>query len=211
MFSKRFPATISQTEMTFINNKKIDGELYALLQEYSYPDQGITKVNKKKFLTQQQICNKLGLKSTKTVRTHMSILIDNGYVVPEDEYYILPNCEDIYMLIPFDTLKYLNTNCKEHVIKIYLYLGQRYKFAESIGKQYDFTLEEIGDRLGLSARNHSDILNKIKYALEILWNSGLINYEIRQEGVYTRHILTEWNFEYNKKNQEEKNDIQELI
>lgn len=41
----------------------------------------------------------------------------------KDIVYRLPEIEDIYFLIPLDTLKYLNNNCKEHVIKIYVYLG----------------------------------------------------------------------------------------
>ena len=35
---KRFPANTTLDELTFLNNKKVDGELYALLQSYSYPD-----------------------------------------------------------------------------------------------------------------------------------------------------------------------------
>jgi hypothetical protein len=36
---KRFPANTSLEVDTFLNNKKIDGELYAFLQRYSYPDE----------------------------------------------------------------------------------------------------------------------------------------------------------------------------
>ena len=51
--------------------------------------------------------------------------MDQHYIVAgeDDVAYYLPEMEDIYFLIPLDTLKYLNNNCKEHVIKIYIYLG----------------------------------------------------------------------------------------
>jgi hypothetical protein len=41
----------------------------------------------------------------------------------ENGDYILPEIEDIYFMIPLKTLKYLTDNCREHVIKIYVYLG----------------------------------------------------------------------------------------
>jgi hypothetical protein len=36
---KRFPADTNSEINTFLNNKRIDGELYAFLQLYSYPDE----------------------------------------------------------------------------------------------------------------------------------------------------------------------------
>lgn len=38
IIQKRFPANTTLQESTFLNNKKINGELYALLISYSYPD-----------------------------------------------------------------------------------------------------------------------------------------------------------------------------
>ena len=55
-----------------------------------------------------------------------------GYIIEDDEgNYILPEKEDIFLMLPLDTLKYLNNNCRDHVIKIYVYLGQRFKMASS--------------------------------------------------------------------------------
>lgn len=44
-------------------------------------------------------------------------------MIDKEDRYILPRKEDFYFLIPLKTLQYLNDNCKEHVIKIYVYLG----------------------------------------------------------------------------------------
>ena len=47
-----------------------------------------------------------------------------GYISEDDEgNYVLPEKEDIFLMLPLDTLKYLNNNCRDHVIKIYVYLG----------------------------------------------------------------------------------------
>ena len=46
--NKRFPADTTLKQETFLNNKKINAELYALLMTYSLPDdQKRTVVNKK--------------------------------------------------------------------------------------------------------------------------------------------------------------------
>lgn len=73
------------------------------------------------------MCEVLGIKSPKTLRTHFNYLIEQGYIEETVDKYILPEIENIYFLIPRPTLKYLTDNCKEHVIKIYVYLGQKYK------------------------------------------------------------------------------------
>jgi len=79
--SKRFPANTDLNVSTFLNDKKIDGELYSLLQTYSYPNsQKETVVEKKSLPTQTEICEKLGIKSTKTYRAHLKYLVSVGLV-----------------------------------------------------------------------------------------------------------------------------------
>ena len=53
--SKRFPANVTLDEniSTFLRNKKVDAELYALLQYYSYPDEQKRTVVKKADLPKQ--------------------------------------------------------------------------------------------------------------------------------------------------------------
>ena len=51
---KRFPAdTDLAKDITFLKDKKLDGDLYNLLQLYSYPVDGETTVMKTGFLTQE--------------------------------------------------------------------------------------------------------------------------------------------------------------
>lgn len=204
---KRIPANTSLEELTFLNDKKVNGELYALLQglsDYQVIDQENnifkTYVPKSKMLKQSEMCRILGINSPKTLRSHFNYLIEQGYVIKEGEDYILPEMENIYFLIPLQTLNYLRDNCKEHVVKIYVYLGQKYKQALYSGKQYEFTLEELGNHIGLKIKNHSRGYEMINNVLDLLCNSELIDYVSYFDGVSQKKKLTKFSFEYKMKN-----------
>lgn len=192
--NKRFPANTSLDITTFLNNKKIDGELYAYLQSLSYPnDKKETIVSKKSMPTQAIICNALGIKSPKTYRSHLNYLIETGYVVDNGTEYYLPNQEEIFFLIPLDTLKFLNDCLKEQVIKIYIYLGQRWKYKQN---DYTFTLEEIAEHIGIKIGNHQRNYDIINNALICLYNNGLIDYVEYFENNKPRKRLTNFSLEY---------------
>lgn len=184
---RRFPADTSLEGITFLNNKKINGELYGMLQALAQspftgngPSKADTIVYKKDLPTQAVMCEKLGIKSPKTIRAHFAQLIETGYVVEDEQRkcYILPEKEDMYLLVPLTTSQYLWDNCQEHVVKLYVYLGQRYKYVQSMGRRYyDFTLAELGEHLGIGVKNHAEAYRVIRNALLLLKNSGLIEYE----------------------------------
>ena len=209
MEQKRFPADTTLDVSTFLNDKKINGELYAILQgvsDYLVIDKTLnlyqTYVPKSKMPTQASMCKSLGIKSPKTLRQHLQYLVDQKYIIPGDEgsdvAYYLPEMENIYFLIPLDTLKYLNNNCRDHVIKIYIYLGQRYKMALGLGKQYEFTLEELGTHIGIGIKNHVKQYEVVNNALELLYNSGLINYISFFNGQTQKKKLTNFSFTYTR-------------
>lgn len=157
-----------------------------------------TIVYKKDIPTQAVICEKLNMRSPKTLRAHITQLIEAGYLVEDEKNkcYILPEKEDMYLLVPLSTSQYLWDNCKEHVIKLYIYLGQRYKYAQNLGKgYYDFTIAELGDHLGIGVKNHTEAYRVMNNALVLLKNSGLVNYE----EVYVNKIpykrLSDFSFE----------------
>ena len=60
----------------------------------------------------------LGIKSPKTYRAHLDYLIKNNFIIEDKKDYILSKAEDIYFLIPLDTIKFLNDTTKENVVKI---------------------------------------------------------------------------------------------
>lgn len=202
-FQKRFPANTSLEDLTFLNDKNINGELYAFLQSISYGVKDENKkyqtlVYKKDLPTQSKICEVLGIKSPKTYRNHLKYLIERGYVVEQKDGYLLPEMENIFFMIPLKTLKYLNDNCREHVFKIYIYLGQRYKYALESGRQYEFNLEELGAHIGIKVKNNSRGYEIVNNALELLYNSGLINYCSFFDGKAQKKKLLSFSFEYNQ-------------
>lgn len=201
MEQKRFPADTTLNEVTFLNDKKVNGELYALFQSLSSYDiidktenKYLTYVEKDKIPKQSDMCSILGIKSPKTLRNHLNYLIEQGYIEDREEKYVLPEMEDIYFLIPLKTIRYLKDNCKDHVFKIYIYLGQRYKWAIEKGVVYDFTLEELGNHIGLKIKNNSRGYEIINNALALLSNSGLIEYIGYFDGQMQKKKLIKFSF-----------------
>lgn len=186
---RRFPANVSLEKETFLNNKKINGELYGMLQSLAQSPfihdgtghRGKTIVYKKDLPSQSEICAKLEIKSPKTLRTHLKNMIDAGYLLELEsgKGYVLPEQEDIYLMIPIETTQYLWDSCKEHVFKIYVYLGQRFKYIQDGGSKnyYDFTLNELGQHLGIGVKNHSEAYRILNNALSLLQTLGLISFE----------------------------------
>ena len=185
---RRFPANVSLTDNTFLNNKKINGELYGMLQSLAQSPfvhdssgrRGKTIVYKKDMPSQNAICEKLGIKSPKTLRSHIAYMIGAGYLAETEDGkgYVIPEQEEIYLMVPIETTQYLWDNCKEHIFKIYVYLGQRFKYMQDINKEYyDFTLNEIGEHLGIGVKNHSEVYRVLNNALQLLQDVGLIRFE----------------------------------
>ena len=50
IINKRFPADTTLEQSTFLNNKKINAELYALLMSFSFPDEKKRTIVRKKDL-----------------------------------------------------------------------------------------------------------------------------------------------------------------
>ena len=195
MIEKRFPADCTLSSPTFLNDKRVNGELYAFLQSYSYANErGQTLVYKKSLPKQGEICEKIGIKSPKTFRAHMAYLIDSGYVIEEETYYILPEKEEIFLMIPLKTLQFFNDTLREQVVKIYVYLGQRWKYK----KGYEFTIAELAAHVGIKLEGNSRGYEIIENALECLSLLGVIRYVTYWEGQKPRRRLVDFSFEIGK-------------
>lgn len=157
-------------ELTFLNNKKIDAELYAYFQSISMPDEGLTIVLKSDLPTQSAICKILGIGDARTYKTHLKYLLESGYVVEEDYRYVLPNKEDIYLLIPLETVQFMRDTLKEPVIKTYIYLAQKWKQKQG----YEFSYEEIAQHIGIKLAGNARGYQQIQNILTALQNNGLI-------------------------------------
>jgi biotin operon repressor len=173
---KRFPGDTNLETPTFLLNKNLDGELYAIFQAYSRPNEDKqTVVYKNELPTLEELAQKLGMKSRHTVSAHRDKLIESGYIIDdkENKQYILPNQEEIFFMIPLDTLRFI-TNClQEHVVKTYIYLGQRWKYK---GSEYLFTIKEIAEHLGIKLDNHSRNYRQINDVLLCLNKMGLVDW-----------------------------------
>ena len=157
-------------------------------------------VQKKDIPKQSTLCNLLNIKSPKTLRSHLQYLIERGYVKELDNGDLwLPNAENIYFFIPLKTLQYLTDNCREHIIKIYIYLGQRYQYGLTKGFVYEFTLEELGAHIGIKVKNNSRGYEIINNALELLSNSELIDYVSFFDGKSQKKKLIKFSLEYKHK------------
>lgn len=198
VIEKHFPADTSMEMLTFLNNKNIDGRLYAYLQSKSMPvkvsDYYETRVDKFELGTQGEFCEAIQIKSPKTLRKHLNTLIETGYLRNEKDYYVLIQKEDIFFKMPLDTLRFIQNTIKEDVIKIYIYLGQRYKFAASQGTKYSFSIKEIVEHLGLSLNDKNR--NFVKDGLDALMNNELIKFVSYREGKVPKLRLVDFSYEY---------------
>ncbi len=203
IIEKHFPADTSMEILTFLNNKNIDGRLYAYLQSKSMPimieKDGIknyeTRVDKFEIGSQSDFCKAVKIKSTKTLRKYLNILINTGYVQDMGQYYLLPKKETIFFKIPLETLRFIQNTIKEDVIKIYIYLGQRYKYASINNFKYSFTLKEIAEHLGLSINSQNSRVF-IKDGLDALMNNGLIEFVSYYEGRIPKLRLINFSYDY---------------
>lgn len=198
---KSFPADTAEKKVktTFLNDNKVDGLMYAYFQSLSKPFQLLdggyeTRVDKAMLPSQEKAAKKIRIGTAKTWRSHLNILLNKGYIVDKGEYYVLPQVEEIFFTIPLETLKFMVDVLQEDVIKVYIYLGQRYKYAQSIGTLYSFTRKELAQALG---KSYSDGNREfIDHALDCLMNNGLIRVVTYSDGKARRLRLVKFNFEY---------------
>ena len=105
--------------------------------------------------------------------------------------------ENIFLLIPLDTLNFICDTLNEQVIKIYIYLAQRYNYKKSIEPNacYEFTSIELAQHLGLKVDGNMRTYEIIDNALLCLQKLGLIDYIIIYEGKKPKKLLTKFSFE----------------
>lgn len=187
---KRFPADTTNEEITFLNDGKIDAQLYAYLQSLSYPDPETkqTRVDKARLPKQDVIAETiLRTKSRNTVGNHLKYLKDTGFIIDEGKYYILPDREKMYFKMPLELLNYFIDTIKEPVLKTYIYLGQRYSYKPH---DYIFTIQEIAEHIGMNYNKQSKTITNY---LDVLERLGLIKIAHYYEGKTPRMKLVNFN------------------
>lgn len=204
VYVKHFPSdpTIYKDKVTFLTDKKVDAELYALLMQYSYggkkgQEEGETKVYKSDLPTQVEMCKKLGIKSRTTYRTHLNYLIEQEYVIDKGEYYLIDTYkENIFLKIDVDTIAFLNDTVKESVWKAYLYLGQRWAWKRN---EFVFDLEDLAIHIGKKINNNDSVYKELNNILQCLENNGLIRVVSFYDGKVPRKRLVDFSFHHKAK------------
>lgn len=201
-YVKHFPSdpTIYKGKMTFLTDKKIDAELYAILMQYSYGSEDNetkdieTRVYKKDLPSQEVMCKKLGIKSRTTYRTHLNYLIEQGYIIDMGKYYLIDTYkENIFLQINTDTIAFLNDTVAEAVWKAYLYLGQRWAWKKS---SFVFTLEDLALHIGEKINNNSSMYSRLNNILQCLENNGLIKVVTFYDGKIPQKRLIDFSFHH---------------
>lgn len=173
---KRFPANTTLDKPTFLNNSKISAELYAFFLVLSVGENGETRVYKNKLPSTKIIAEEILRKSRSTYNNYINTLKKEGYLEDKGEYWVLPKVEEMYFTMELDLLQHFIYSIKEEVLKVYIYLGQRYNYKPG---DYIFTIKEICEHLGLGyERNHKAISSHI----DLLQNLGLITIAHFYEG-----------------------------
>ena len=173
---KRFPANTTLDKPTFLNNSKISAELYAFFLVLSVGENGETRVYKNKLPSTKIIAEEILRKSRSTYNNYINTLKKEGYLEDKGEYWVLPKVEEMYFTMELDLLQHFIYSIKEEVLKVYIYLGQRYNYKPG---DYVFTIKEICEHLGLGyERNHKAISSHI----DLLQNLGLITIAHFYEG-----------------------------
>lgn len=198
---KHFPAdpTLYKDKVTFLTDKKVNAELYALLMQYSYggekdEERGETKVYKSSLPTQAEMCKKLGIKSRTTLRSHLNYLIQQGYVIDRGDHYVIDTYkENIFLKIDVETISFLNDTVKEAVWKAYIYLGQRWNWKQ---QQFVFDLEDLAAHIGKKIDNNSKVYQELNNILQCLENNGLIRVVSFYEGKIPKKRLVEFSFHH---------------
>lgn len=198
---KHFPADTSMNTddngnliLTFLNDKKVDGELYAYLLSLSVGEEKETRIYKSSIPSQTKIATLLTPATSKpltrqTIASHFKYLIAQGYLIDMGDYYTLPHKEKMYFKVELDTLNFLLDVVKEPVIKTYIYLGQRNNYKPG---QYIFTIKELCEHMGIDYSHKSSIITNY---LTALVKFNLVEVETIYDGVIPYYKLLKVNTE----------------
>lgn len=168
-----FPAELSTKEKIFLNDDKVDANLYGYLQiksEINSKEEAVVK--KYNLPTQVEICHSLGIKSPKTLRVRLNYLMQAGYVEDREDEYYLPTQESIIRIPSRIVSKLIN---EKHLLKVYIYLALKWQYSQ---KTYHFTLTEIEQNLGIYGTNCSNANIIIRSNLEKLREYKIIDYHL---------------------------------
>jgi hypothetical protein len=201
---KRFPTLTDMEELHFLNDKKINGELYAVLLANSEVRYDSNKnpytYCRKDAINLSQLCKKEIFNCTRqTLSSKLKYLEERGYIKSDSKGYIILMPELAWKDLSLETIKYLLNVYQKPVIRTYLYLGVRYNWKKKENENYyDFSKTEILNHCGIPIGRNAHGYQVVSDILNTLMNAELIKYHIVKKNIVNKNIfyynyrLTNW-------------------
>lgn len=166
------------------------------------PEKKILYVTEKQMSSERKAMAAIIDRTPQTVRTKIKKLVEMGLITQEqlelngqkELVYIIPqNTIGKYEIIYEDIMWYIICTRKRFILKIYLYLLNKYDWKKELGADmYSFTLGELAEVIGYSKNCAATgtVLQIISMALTSLRNEGIIDFVDYSDGKATRKRLT---------------------
>lgn len=169
---KKFPSDTSMDYLTFLNDSKINGELYAFLLSKAVQLENEVRVYKDELPSQTEIGAILSEKplTRKTVSAHMKYLKDKELICDKGKYYLIFNPKP-YVGLSEEVVQFLVRTVKEQVTKTFIYLCAKQSWAKKRGIPYNFTIKELCEHLGMSYGRGRPVVTNY---LAVLTNYNLV-------------------------------------
>lgn len=116
--------------------------------------------------------------TTRNARNHLNSLISKGIVIYDKERmrYIFPHCGfKKYQQVNNSMLYYLIITSNINVIKVYIYLLNKWLWKEKTNEPYYFTLKELREALGYSGTNNPGVDSALHTILFSIAKQGIID------------------------------------
>lgn len=161
---------------------KIDDIVYGYLQACATfnPKDKVLYIPKKNMTSiRKELKDILGCKSPSTVGNKINTLMEKGLFAFDElnDRYIFPyDKNQKYKIISTKLLQELVVVYKPMVLKIFIYLLDKYEWKKESNSEYVFTLTELSAAMGYAATSGRQDAN-IRIILEHLRRTDMINYE----------------------------------
>jgi len=161
---------------------KTDDIVYGYLQASATfnPKDKVLYINQKNMTSiRRELQDIIGCKSASTITNKLNYLMENNLFKFDEKAsrYIFPyDPNEKYKIISSELLKELVVVYKPMVLKIFIYLLDKYEWKKEANSQYIFTLTELSAAMGYAASSGRQDAN-IRIILEHLRRTGMINYE----------------------------------
>lgn len=116
--------------------------------------------------------------SIKTIERAVTALKVSGLIKFDEDRILITPSTNRYQLVDYNILDKLVGTGNHNIIRIYIYLLNKYLWKQEQSSSYLFTISELASAIGYNSFN-SNISNRISRTLNILKDSGMIDFDYR--------------------------------